>query len=266
MPNWVRNNVTLSGRFDFEEIKRRFFAEEAAEDGAEAGLAFDFNAVVPMPKDVRETESSSYGRVGLRLVLAAMDPKNGFSLRGVRKSPSEEVFLALARKALEEDSFDLGRWDDAKVEAEAAELKARSERPKLPWRKTPSKSAFHYAVDLGKRCFANAMRYGHPDWYSWANANWGTKWNACETSVAGGDAADSFSFQTAWAPPVPVLAALSRALPGARVTVEFADEDRGSNCGRAVFENGRVTDQFFPDWGSEEAEAFSDRVWNWDGE
>ena len=46
-------------------------------------------------------------------------------------------------------------------------------------------------------------KYGHSDWYSWANSEWGTKWD-CASEFYGFDRKDestiTFGFDTAWAP------------------------------------------------------------------
>ena len=46
-------------------------------------------------------------------------------------------------------------------------------------------------------------KYGHSDWYSWANSEWGTKWD-CANDFYGFDRKDestiTFGFDTAWAP------------------------------------------------------------------
>ena len=42
--------------------------------------------------------------------------------------------------------------------------------------------------------------------YNWNRENWGTKWNACETTIIDDD---TVSFETPWNPPFPVLQAIS---------------------------------------------------------
>ena len=59
---------------------------------------------------------------------------------------------------------------------------------------------------LEKRRAKNVVKYGHESWYSWRCINWGTKWDIGETqsvSIDGGTL--SASFDTAWAPPIPLL-------------------------------------------------------------
>ena len=47
------------------------------------------------------------------------------------------------------------------------------------------------------RQYMNMKIYGHPTWYDWCCENWGTKWNSMH--------GDAYSFDTAWAPPVPIF-------------------------------------------------------------
>lgn len=73
------------------------------------------------------------------------------------------------------------------------------------------------------------MRYGHPDWYSWSRANWGTKWNAYtphdESSLARRyKAFDILTFNTAWTSPLPVLQRMLNTWPTLTFCVTLYDE------------------------------------------
>jgi hypothetical protein len=72
--------------------------------------------------------------------------------------------------------------------------------------------------------------------YEWCNANWGTKWNAYDIAFD----YDTVSFQTAWSTPEPIWQELSKRFPDMQLEVEYADEDRGANCGRLVYRNGEL--------------------------
>lgn len=52
------------------------------------------------------------------------------------------------------------------------------------------------------------QKYGYADWYTWAIANWGTKWNAGNSAIDE-DTPDVISFDTADHPPQPVIQKLS---------------------------------------------------------
>lgn len=56
--------------------------------------------------------------------------------------------------------------------------------------------------------------------YEWCHENWGTKWNAY--AVARRDYGGvCITFQTAWAPPIPVIRALSAQFPTCRLSLEY---------------------------------------------
>ncbi len=61
-------------------------------------------------------------------------------------------------------------------------------------------------------------------WYGWSINNWGTKWNAYDTTY---DVAmpNIVEFFTAWNPPMPVLQKLSEMFPD--VTIHLHTEDEG---------------------------------------
>lgn len=91
--------------------------------------------------------------------------------------------------------------------------------------------------------------------YDWCIEHWGTKWNAYDIAFG----YDEVSFCTAWATPLPIWEALSRRFPEMRIEVEYADEDRGSNCGKLVYLNGDLFSE--EDWSKHpQAELFARAV------
>lgn len=74
-------------------------------------------------------------------------------------------------------------------------------------------------------------------WYEWNVANWGTKWNAYESSV---EHDGTVTFLTAWSHPEPVIFALSKARPEAVFRVRYASEDIGHNCDEYLIRNGKL--------------------------
>lgn len=71
------------------------------------------------------------------------------------------------------------------------------------------------------------------------------------------------NFQTAQRTPLPVILKLSAAALGVQMSLEFADEDIGHNCGRVVFKNGDIREIYKPEEGREAFE-FSADVWDYD--
>ena len=60
-------------------------------------------------------------------------------------------------------------------------------------------------------------------WYEWSIENWGTKWNAYDVELDQGDGELAFTFDTAWGPCGPVVAALAAQFPTLRIIHMYAE-------------------------------------------
>jgi hypothetical protein len=98
-------------------------------------------------------------------------------------------------------------------------------------------------TDLAKVYKSNIEKYGFRTWYDWSIANWGTKWNCYDVFLLDDN---SIEFDTAWSTPQPIIEALSKKFPDIVISVDYADEDIGSNCGQYSYENGELTEEWQP--------------------
>jgi hypothetical protein len=75
---------------------------------------------------------------------------------------------------------------------------------------------------------------------------WGTKWNIIDNHIDITDTGDSIrvSFDTAWAPSIPVTAKIARLFPNADITHEY-DEEGEDFRGVVKFHNGFGTEYCF---------------------
>lgn len=105
-------------------------------------------------------------------------------------------------------------------------------------------------LEEAQKALDNKRLYGHQDWHSWNTANWGTKWNAYSHEAKEDGA---IKFETAWSTPYPVIEALSRKFPEAVISMRYADEDFGHNCGEYTFQAGDIVEETTPEGGSNEA-------------
>ena len=176
MPNYVKNNVLISG--DKETIKK---VAKALRKGGN----FSFNNFIPMPKSL-SIESSS-----------AVDD----AIDAIKKGRK-----AIAEFKKKEEEWGEGRGDKY--------------------------------IKLGHTALKNIEKYGAKDWYDWCRLNWGTKWDACDTSIMIRNECISITFDTAWNAPYPIYAAIARKFPTISIEVEYADEDLGNNCGTISYEDG----------------------------
>ena len=78
-----------------------------------------------------------------------------------------------------------------------------------------------YRGNLGTQ---ELTKYGDNNWYDWSNANWGTKWNACDTYYDS-DTGTCVEFETAWCPPMPVIEKIFKDNPGCEIKFTSYDED-----------------------------------------
>jgi hypothetical protein len=85
---------------------------------------------------------------------------------------------------------------------------------------------------------------GMPDWWHWRTTNWGTKWDVGECIVglneADGHPEVVFSYDTAWAPSLPVSEELSKQFPDVMVVHSY-DEPGMDFGGYTVFVGGDVS-------------------------
>jgi hypothetical protein len=93
------------------------------------------------------------------------------------------------------------------------------------------------------------QKFGATDWYEWQNANWGTKWNACDSM----EFDNVIEFNTAWSTPFALLLTLSEKYPEVTINVRYADEDFGYNVGEYTLEGGEEVDENIPEGGTYES-------------
>ena len=75
-------------------------------------------------------------------------------------------------------------------------------------------------------------------WHDWRGKHWGTKWDLEEGDKFEGD---EIRFNTAWSPPIPVIAKLSKMFPTMLFTVQYYEGGVGY-AGKADFTKGNVSD------------------------
>ncbi len=213
VPNWCQNVVVFTAPADdcraFRELMR-----------ADAG-AFDFHAVEPMPPELMQCNLSDETAYQLKYGEWESEP-----WWGATNYPSREAALQAARHP-----ENAGRWRPPIVCANpflnVVEWVAGEPR------------TFDAAADMAH---ANVLNHGHAFWHGWAKDHWGTKWN-----VGAGDArwksepgAERVEFETAWAPPLPVLERLAVRFTGAEIRLDYLEPEGGFQ-GTAVFVGGALT-------------------------
>jgi hypothetical protein len=196
MPNYVKNQIEVIG--DRKQI------DELLKNVSSKDRCFDFEKISPMPESLRIDSGSTNDRnYAIFLYEEKIDdsPLKGYlSYPWVKKegiTTLEEVYEYFKTKA-----------PDGQI----------------------------YNRNIAKQMHENIQKYGAKDWYDWSCNNWGTKWNASDSTID----ENIITFETAWATPVPIIEKLSIDYPNLEFVVSYADEDIGSNCGIYKMKNGNI--------------------------
>jgi hypothetical protein len=163
--------------------------------------AIDFNRIVPMPEILIGTCAGDRTTYGRILLGRAMPKEVADTLR------CPWVVEAGVHSEEELKSPLLKEFPDCKATAELS-LKAEAET-------------------------------GYRDWYEWANAQWGTKWNAFAASVVKEQEHQAvIRFSTAWSAPLPLIQTLSNQWPHFQFVLDY-DEFQGGFSGTLTLRGGK---------------------------
>lgn len=119
---------------------------------------------------------------------------------------------------------------------------------------------FYSKADIlayGKRALDNIIEYGYRDWYDWRCNNWGTKWNACDSTVFN----NGIEFCTAWSHVALLIIKASIMHPFCTFDYQYADEDFGQQTGRLIVQGGEIIDYTVNEDGSKEAYEQAFQLW-----
>ena len=186
----------------------------------------DFNKIIPMPESLD--------------ITAGSPTTNGLKLY------QEFIKGYIADKNTKESMM---AFENIPAESEDAFLQARADR---------QNEADLRNWKLGKIAWKNIQQYGVPTWFEWRVDNWGTKWNAYAYDSSNSE----FTFQTAWSAPHPILKKLSSIYPEVVFEHEWADEDLGFNCGKRMYSDGEIIEEYYPE--GIQATDFALSIWGYD--
>lgn len=83
-------------------------------------------------------------------------------------------------------------------------------------------------LELEKKQTENIAKYGYKDWYDWNCAVWGTKWGDSDTDASfTNDKEVTFTFQSAWSPPINGLSRIAKMFPNLRFFLMYEELGMG---------------------------------------
>jgi Ferredoxin-like domain in Api92-like protein len=204
VPNWVENELTVSGRKDqIDELVKLVGSED--EEGT---VCLDFEKIIPMPVELEGTGSGSDEDFAFMLV-GGKKPSSIFTLQSYRSFP----------------------WVEGNIPENATDDELVNY---ICEHNNMSRSEME---ELGNRLLNLQQKYGAYDWYDWCCNNWGTKWNAVDPALKRTRNHARFNFSTAWAPPIPVIKKLAELFPALRLRLNYWEGGMGFK-GRIIYESG----------------------------
>ena len=205
MPNWITNIVTV--KENVEEFKKNFFKEKGE---------VDFNAVIPCPQDLVDTESGSRQYI--------------VNESSAWKRTDEQNSIQLQLETLYKDTYTQKEFVDLRMD----------ETYNNPYFKMPREQWSEETTINVAKGYYNLQKYGYVDWYKFCIDKWGTKWNVdpAETFVDElQDGSLKITFDTAWSTPAEIWQELAN--KGLNFNVAYADEDLGNNFGILEVKDGQ---------------------------
>lgn len=189
MPNNVQNKLIVSAQSEVELTN--FLQSIRGKDVEESVI--DFNTIIPMPQDLRDTEYSS-------------NVVNAIEYFLYKENRTDEV-KNFHRYTIDID-IDFMKSLDSKEESKRNEI-----------------------YNLGKKYVELYEKYGYHNWYDWSKAHWGTKWNAYDSYIeVDGKTNASIVFTTAWTDVSELMRELAKQNPNIDFEYMCASEDIGTYC------------------------------------
>lgn len=184
MPNWCHNNLSITGGKELLDQIYPLLINEKKE--------FTFNMLFPMPEDLNITAGSDVDN-GRDVILA--EEKGDWS--GV------------------DEKFSWPAWTegiDPKLSLD--------ERRKLMLEVCRTGAN----MTAARQSVINEDNYGYKNWYDWRCEKWGTKWDACDSTIVKKKTSITTNFDTAWAPPIPWLIKIMRKYPDLKFELSYQNE------------------------------------------
>lgn len=219
MPNWVSTSIRFNSHADLQRVLSVTKTDRSA---------FDFEALIPMPKALRVESGSRTDEaiVFFETERLTKEPEGNTELERLVRNPFFADWVGVVRERLAARSM---------TDEEADGLYA-----------------------LGRQYVENFRSYGHPTWYSWCLEHWGTKWGACGVSVD----ETAIWFDTAWSPAIPVFEHLIARFPDIPMRFSWSEEQFDLNTGAIAYDGNGTVAMVEPDADTYEAFVIAAAYWD----
>lgn len=183
-----------------EDVLKKYMNKD--EDGKDI---FDFNLVIPMPPELLDPDVPS-GSDEDKCIYWYLSEKDTIDRKTVLHSHKDIFSEYFKFMLIQSPDYEITGTDEM--------------------------------YERGKKYVTAYEKYGYRDWYDWAIANWGTKWNAFDCKY---DASNDYvEFDTAWAAPYKVIEKIFNDNPGCMLAFFWTNEDYDGQHHLIRYKNGNV--------------------------
>ena len=246
MPNWVANYITVTGK-DADKLIQNYLIKDKESDK----YKFDFNKIIPMPKEV-EIISGSITDNCIAVYLSTLP-----------KQEQSKQFNLIYENAIFPEFINKKRYAKSAGEITQIVKDLISYSGMNKGLNEPTFKTKKDIVDYGKQAIDNIIKYGAMDWYDWSIKNWGTKWNACDTCY-NENSPNEIWFNTAWNDVRNLILEMSRNHPENTFYYTYSEEQMGYYDGKATIKNGEFLEEI--QYTDSSKEAFENSFFMWGGE
>jgi hypothetical protein len=162
-------------------------------------LRLDFDSIVPMPSELRDTNAGPSDAFIWALGGELYAPRNLSRRLGLEMADATPLNRAWVRELGVTSREDLLNW-------------AEVNRP--------------HGLAVAKRVMEIERTTGYRNWYDWQLINWGCKWG-CAGFVWQSDDQTAFLMSTPWSAPVPIFKKLVELFPTLTFACHFVEECDG---------------------------------------
>lgn len=235
MPNWVTNvlEIRSKNKSQLEYIVSDNIVKETDANGNES-LAFDFNKLIPRPKEYEKTISPVgaggvgflYGYNDTDLLGAYVNSRMATDSTPLSVHKNDDLTVGEAIKRIGETKSNnhlLNTLLDEKVIDLSMLLPEARKRVREKYADEERRNQYAHTtieyLDAMEYALNLKEQYGYYSWYDWATSNWGTKWDRPYTDyklIDESEIDDSdehlliIRMDTAWSCPEPIIIALAQ--------------------------------------------------------
>jgi len=244
MPNHITTKICIGADEETRNAIRTLMDTKEEAEANDSKEGFDFNAIIPMPKELTEYSTGFSTIRGERVEI--------WKTRNIECNLADHKEAILNAEKDEHDDYPVvinGQTEYIRGYEIKNAIEAIEEGKET--------ITFNVSDAVSNGVLAEMIaNFGTSSWYDWSITNWGTKWNSYDVYWHSDNSV--VEIQTAWSTPEPVIVALSQKFPEAKFACLYADEDIGSNCGVYVLQNGEhLADIYAPKVDEDLADVFA---------